>query len=345
MMAVQIINPITYPGWDDLLLSTPGHSFFHSSSWAKVLSESYGYSPNYFTLLERNKIIALIPVMEVKSFLTGKRGVSLPFTDYCDPIILNGVPFGELLNCIIEHGQKDEWRYLELRGGRDFLSSNSPSSTYLGHTLDLVKGQEQIFSGLRDSTKRNIKKAVKEGVKVDISQALDSVKEFYRLNCITRKDHGLPPQPYSFFKKVHEHILANNFGFIVLASFEGKTIAGEVYFHLKEKAVYKYGASDKTFQHLRANNLVIWEGIRECIRRGCTILSLGRTELGHEGLLQFKRGWGTTEQQMNYYRYDFKKETFVHAQSRTTGFHNSIFKNMPVPILNKVGALLYRHFA
>jgi hypothetical protein len=359
-MSIQIINPITYPGWDEILLSAPDHSFFYSSSWAKVLSESYGYSPRYFTLLEGNKIIALIPVMEINSLLTGKRGISLPFTDFCDPIILNGVPFPELLNCIIEFGKSRGWKYIELRGGQKFLNSQHLilntrhstlnthlpcSSTYFSHTLDLTQGEKRTFSNLRDSTKRNIKKAVKEGVKVEIFQSMDSVQEFYRLNCITRKDHGLPPQPYYFFKKVYEHILANNFGFIVLASFEGKAIAGEVYFHLKEKAVYKYGASDKTFQHLRANNLVMWEGIRECIRRGCTILSLGRTELGHEGLLQFKRGWGTTEQQINYYRYDFKDKAFISGRSRTTGFHNTIFRNMPVPILNKVGALLYRHFA
>jgi hypothetical protein len=367
---IQILDPTKYEGWDDLLLSTPGHSFFHSSSWAKVLSESYGYSPKYFTLLEGNKIVVLIPVMEIKSFLTGKRGVSLAFTDFCDPIILNGVAFSKLFNYIIEYGRKHGWKYFELRGGDKYLTgvesggryqdsalnpsgsdpaictrhpTPHPSSTYFRHTLDLTQGEEETFSNLRDSTKRNIKKAVKEGVKVEISQSLDSVKEFYRLNCLTRRDHGLPPQPYYFFRKLFEHVLANNYGFIVLASFENRVVAGEVYFHLKEGAVYKYGASAKTFLHLRANNLVMWEGIRECTRRGCAILSLGRTDLGHEGLLQFKRGWNTTEQQINYYRYDFKKGSFVSGSSKVTGFHNKIFKNMPVFLLNRLGNVLYKH--
>jgi hypothetical protein len=345
-MNIQIINPITYLGWDDLLLSTPGHSFFHFSPWAKVLFECYGYIPQYFTLLlDSNKLAALLPIMEINSFITGKRGVSLPFTDFCDPILNDGVKFHDLIDSIAEYGKRGNWKYFELRCRKDLFPFSLPSCTYLEHTVDLNKGEEQIYSRLRDTTRRNIKKAVKEGVKVEISQSLDSAKEFYRLNCITRRNHGLPPQPYSFFKKVYEHILANNFGFIVLASFEGKCVAGAIYFHLKEEAVYKYGASETDYQNLRANNLVMWEGIRECIRRGCAIISLGRTDLNHEGLLQFKRGWGTTELQMNYYRYDFKKETFVQAQSRTTGFHNSIFKNMPVPILTKVGAVLYRHFA
>jgi len=352
------------------MLSNAGYSFFHSSAWARVLAESYGYTPLYFTVIENGKLRALVPIMEVNSFLTGKRGVSLPFTDYCDPINLNGAPFPELLKRIIEYGQKHGWKYLELRGGEKYLRSQEwgdrsqdsalnpsgsrpapntlhptprPSSTYFSHTIDLTQGEKRTFSNLRDSTRRNIKKAVKEGVKVQISQSLDSVQEFYRLNSISRKDHGLPPQPYSFFKKVYEHILVNDFGFVVLASFESRSIAGEVYFHLKEKAVYKYGASDKSFQHLRANNLLMWEGIRECIRRGCTILSLGRTDLNHEGLLQFKRGWGSTEQQINYYRYDLKNGFFVSGSSKVSGFHNKIFRNIPIPLLNRLGSILYKH--
>jgi len=130
---------------------------------------------------------------------------------------------------------------------------------------------------------------------------------------------------------------------VVLASLNQKNIAGAIYFHFSEKAVYKYGASDKKYQHLRANNLVMWEGIRECIRRGCTILSLGRSDLGHEGLLQFKRGWAATEQQINYYRYDLKKGFFVSGSSKVSGFHNKIFRNIPIPLLNRLGSILYKH--
>ena len=292
---IQILDPTKYQGWDDLVLSNPDHSFFHSSSWAKVLSESYGYTPKFFTLLEGNKIIALIPVMEIKSFLTGKRGVSLPFTDYCDPIVSGNVRFQELLEYIIEYGKKRGWKCIELRGGNGLLPSGRPSLTYLGHTLYLSDNHDGMPSTFRDSTKRNIRKSIKEGVKVELLQSLDSVQEFYRLNCMTRKDHGLPPQPYYFFEKVFNYVISRNLGLVVLASFEEKPIAGAVYFHLGEKAIYKYGASDKKYQHLRANNLIMWEAIRWCCKNGIQSISFGRTEPENEGLLQFKRGWGTVE--------------------------------------------------
>ena len=339
------INPITYPGWDELLISCPDYSFFHSSAWAKVLSETYGYTPLYFTVFGNDGIGTLIPMMEVNSFLTGKRGVSLPFTDYCEPICNGNIGFVHLFNQVTEFGRKHGWKYMELRGRNTLFPFSFPSCTFLGHTLNLSRSEGELFSSLRDSARRNIKKAVKEGVEVKVDHTLESVKEFCRLNCLTRKEHGLPPQPFGFFEKIHDHIISKDLGMVVLASLNQENIAGAIYFHFDKKAVYKYGASDKKYQHLRANNLVMWEAIKWYSQNGYKSLCFGITEPENQGLIQFKSGWGTTEQPINYYRYNFKVEAFIPGRSKTTGFHNRVFRNIPVPILNKVGALLYRHFA
>jgi len=120
-------------------------------------------------------------------------------------------------------------KYLELRSGNNLLPSTSQSIAYLGHTLNLTDQEEQIFSSFRDSTKRNIKKAVKEGVEVKIDGSLKSVEEFYRLNSMTRKEHGLPPQPFSFFEKIYDHIISRNLGLVVLASYEEKDSENQVF--------------------------------------------------------------------------------------------------------------------
>jgi lipid II:glycine glycyltransferase (peptidoglycan interpeptide bridge formation enzyme) len=215
--------------------------------------------------------------------------------------------------------------------------------TYIGHVLDLSQSQGQVFSNFRDSTRRNVKKAMKEGVEVKLDRSLESVKEFCRLNCMTRKEHGLPPQPFHFFKKIYDHVISKNLGMVVLASLNQENVAGAIYFHFGMKAVFKYGASDKKFQNLRANNLVMWEAMRWYSQNGYKSLCLGRTEFENQGLIQFKSGWGTTEQPIHYYQYDFKKGSFVRGSSKVTGFHNKIFRNIPIPISNKIGALLYKH--
>jgi len=342
-MSLQIIDPTHYPNWDELLISTPGSSFSHTSSWAKVLKEAYGYTPKYFTEFDGGHISALISLMEINSFLTGKRGVSLPFTDYSAPIIHNGISFKSLFDHLIRYGENHEWKSFELRGGQDLPMISQTSSSYSRHILDLSKKLDEIFSSFRANTKRNIKKAIKNGIMVEKCHTLDSVREFYRLNCMTRKRHGLPPQPYYFFKKVYEHIISQKLGFVILASYEKTFIAGAVYFHFGETAFFKYGASDKRFHYLRANNLVMWEAIKWYSQNRYKNLCFGRTELDNQGLLQFKSGWGTTEQKINYYRYDFRKQSFVIAKSRIKGFHNKIFRRMPISLLRTMGSIFYKH--
>ncbi|MCP3932550.1 MAG: peptidoglycan bridge formation glycyltransferase FemA/FemB family protein [Bacteroidetes bacterium] len=342
MSDIQIINPITFQDWNKLLLTADNPSFFHTSQWASVLSESYNYEPLYFSVIEKGKLTALLPVMGINSILTGKRGVSLPFTDECPPIARDSEQFHEIFNKVIQHGKKEGWKHIELRGGDQYFPDNNPSNSFLTHDLDLSCSEKELFNSFRSSTKRNIKKAIKENVIVSIFDSIDAVKSFFRLNCITRKDHGLPPQPYSFFKNMARHVMAARNGIVVLASHSNKIIAGAVYFFFGEKAMYKYGASDKTYQNLRANNLVMWEAIRWLAEKGYKSLSFGRTEPGHHGLNQFKTGWGTKKGILNYYKYDLKRDSIVTEPTQIKSSYN-IFNKMPLPLLKLTGRILYRH--
>ncbi len=341
--STKIVNPLDQPGWDDLLMTHKESTIFHTVAWARVLYESYGYDPTYITITDGPDLLALIPLMDVRSFLTGRRGVSLPFTDCCDPLMMDDAPFPEIIDDLIEYGRRAKWRYLELRTGRPLPANIPASALFHGHLLDISGSEKSIFTGLRDSTRRNIKKSEKEGVVVTISGSEDSLREFYRLNCMTRRDHGLPCQPYVFFENIYSHIIDKNLGVVALAAKEGKNIAGAVFFHFGDRAIYKYGASDRNYLQLRSNNLVMWKAIQRYRDLGYQCFDFGRTEGENTGLLQFKRGWGASEYPINYCKYDFRQSAFVADHSKVTGWHNHIFRRMPIPLLKLAGSVLYRH--
>ena len=87
---IRFIDPLADPRWDQLVLSHPDASFFHSAAWARVLSRSYSHKPFYVCLSDGGEPQALVPVMEVTSAFTGRRGVGLPFSDCCSPLLFNG---------------------------------------------------------------------------------------------------------------------------------------------------------------------------------------------------------------------------------------------------------------
>jgi hypothetical protein len=342
-MNLTILNPLEISDWDSQILALPGHSFFHSAAWARVLHESYGYRPLYFSLMEGGHMRALLPMMEVNSFLTGRRGVSLPFTDFCDPLAETEEDLREMWSAVKAAGQEKGWKTAELRSVKG-LSGEAAAASYYYHTLSLKEGREAVSRGLKDTHKRNIKKAGKAGVTVELGRDVQGVREFCRLNTLTRRDHGLPPQPSFFFEAVGRNIVGAGRGFVSLARYQGETIAGAVYFHFGRRAVYKYGASNKAFQTLRANNLVMWEAIRWLAENGFEELHFGRTDLDHEGLRRFKNGWGTEESRIDYRRYDFKTGHFkAPPASEGSGLSEKVFRHMPIFALEKIGALLYRH--
>lgn len=341
---LTIIDPTTHPGWDDLVLSNRNYSFFHSSSWARAIKDTYHFRPLYFTLIDAGAIKVLVPIMEIKNPLLPKKGVSLPFTDMSDPIIDDTVDRKIVFDEIEAYGKNAGWKYLEIKGDAHF-DEDVPFTQFWGHTLDITDNEDDIYRGFANGTKGNIKKSLREGMEVTINGSSESIDAFYSLQSITRKRHGLPPQPRSFFEQVKKSVLSTGNGFVALASFKGKIVAGAVFFHFGTKAVYKYAASDVAYQNLRANNLVLWEAIRWFSARKYTSLSLGRTEPDNDGLRYFKNGWGTTEQIVKYYKYDVLKNTYSRENVKVPGMYTAIFKKMPSPILNAVGSIMYRYVA
>jgi len=341
-MSIEIINPIDYPGWDELVLENEDSSFFHTSAWAAVLRKTYNYKPLYFTIFENGKLATLIPIMEIKSFITGKRGVSLPFTDECPQISDGKEHHKAILDALIKYGKEAQWKYFELRKDIHYFSNQPFFSSFVTHYLDLSRGQNDIFKNFRNSNKRNIKNAQKNGVTAKIYGSMDSVKAFYRLHCRTRKFHGLPAQPWRFFKNIYEHVICSKRGLVVLACYQGRIISGAVYFHFGNQAIYKYGASDRAYLHLRPNNLVMWAAMIWYIQNGYRNLSFGRTELRNNGLLQFKRGWGAKENVIQYYKYDLRDDCFIAKKANIKSSYN-LFKILPLPILKVTGNLIYRH--
>lgn len=342
-ISAKNVNPLSYRGWDELVLSFKDYSLFHSSGWANVLFDSYGYQPTYFIFSGTEKILAVFPAMQVSSFITGTRGVSLPFSDHCDPLFTAGINNPEIFVPLFDYGKKKGWKYLEFRCLEKTFSRFCASKKYFSHSLKLEKNTDQILANFRNSTKRNIKKASKSGVTVHFKNSTASLKTYYNLHCLTRKRQGVPPQPYRFFQNIFNHFIANKKGDIVLAQTGDKTIAGAIFLQFGKKVMYKFGASDMKFQNLRANNLLFWEALKNYAEVGFESLDFGRTAVGHDGLRQFKNGWGTEEKEINYYKHDFKTDKFISENQNSEELQAIIFRALPVPVLTTIGKKFYKH--
>jgi hypothetical protein len=338
-----LLNPLRDATWDTAIRNHPDATIFHSSAWARVLVDTYGHRPCYVQISLNGNLLALVPMMEVQTMLTKSRGICLPFSDYCAPLAFSSCGHELVPQKLKQIARERRWNYFELRS-HSMLSDEIPAAeSYYGHLLDLTLGTETLISNFSSSVQRAVRKAQRSGLSVRIETDLSAMTAFYKLHVRTRRRHGVPPQPRSFFTSIQQHLLSTGYGFIVLVEHQKCPVAAAMFLKLGSSAVYKFGASDERQQELRANNLAMYEGIKHLAERGAETLHFGRTDKQNEGLRRFKLSWGATEEEICYARFEIGSGSWKVAHAAGSGLHKHVFRLLPASLNRLAGAMIYPH--
>jgi hypothetical protein len=343
---ILALDPLSDPRWDALVKRHARASIFHTPAWLEVLRRTYGYRPIVYGLTSsKEELHGGILLCEIKSWLTGKRLVSLPFSDHCEPLVDGPADFQQLLAPAISQLQKGLWGYLELRPlSREFCEGKGIGQQfqrYVLHRLDLRPPIDVLYKNLHvDSIRRKIQKAKREGLSVEtgVSEAL--LAEFYHLHVITRRRQSVPPHPLKWFQNIFR-CLGQNATLRIARSMQ-TPVAAVLTLEKGSTMVYKYGCSDARFHHLGAMPFVFWSMICDAKSRGILELDMGRSEWDNAGLIAFKDKWGASRQELIYTRDPLARNTLrkERVQARAAKF---VFSRCPEWALIVAGNLLYPH--
>src|SRR5437879_4363805 len=96
-MAVYQIDPAQDQRWVEFLQRHPRASVFHTPGWLDALQRTYGYEPVVLTTSPASQELSNgVVFCCVSSWLTGRRMVSLPFSDHCEPLVDRPVDLEDL---------------------------------------------------------------------------------------------------------------------------------------------------------------------------------------------------------------------------------------------------------
>jgi CelD/BcsL family acetyltransferase involved in cellulose biosynthesis len=360
LTASGIVMTLADERWHALVEEAPDASIFHHPAWSGLLEECYGYRPFVAAVCdETGEIRAGVPVMEVASPLTGRRWISLPFTDHCRPLYRGAggavqVDLGEkdwsvaLLEVLEDLRQDAGVASLELRTGFPPGAGVSLDESQVLHLLKLSPETEDVFDKFhRSQVQRNIRRAEREGIEVRRETGREGLDAFYALHLDTRRRLGVPVQPKRYFDLLQQRLLGTGLGFVLLAYSEGRPVAGAVFLTYKKTLTYKYGASRSDSWPLRPNHALFWTAIQWGCEQGFEVFDWGKTAADNDGLRRFKGHWGAEEFPLLYSVLGAEGQDGQHAAvpGRLSDIMEVIIRKSPPFVCRTVGELLYKHFA
>jgi CelD/BcsL family acetyltransferase involved in cellulose biosynthesis len=334
---------LTDPGWTAFVESHPSANPFHHPAWAEVLAGSYGFDASGLALVgEDGGIEAALPVIYLGR-RARRRGVSLPFTDWCPPLLAPGADPVKVRERLEHTRRMMGLSSLEVRD-RLAPGGGFPAPEGYRHVLALHPDQEALFANLASRTRNTVRRSERKGVSVRRSSTASELLDvFYPLHVSTRRRLGVPVQPRRFFELLGRQYLEAGLGFVVTASVDGNPVASAVFFNWNRRMIYKFSASDRTRGDVGGGQAVVWEAVRWGSQSGHTEFDFGRTELGHEGLRMFKSAWGAEERDLTYTALADRPPRS--GDGRALQLLGPVIRNSPEFVSRVIGRLGYRYAA
>lgn len=341
------VNPLCDPRWGELVARDAHATIFHTRGWIDALHRTYGYEPVAYTTSPPGVPLSNgVVFCEIRSWLTGARLVSLPFSDHCDPLTHRAEEAEAIVQCLEKERRSRGWRYVELRPRRmkgPAPSGFGESEEYWLHEIDLRRSSGALFASFhRSSVQRKIRRAERENLQYVEGCGEQLLVRFHQLVALTRQRQGLPPQPLCWFRN-----LVACLGPAVkirIASYANRPIGGILTLRHRDTMVYKYGASDPAFHPMGGMQFLLWQAIQEAQADGCALFDLGRSNVHQPGLITFKDHWGATRTRVTYFRSPAPApQRGGQMLARLTVHARRAFELAPGVLRSAAGRLLYRH--
>ena len=339
--------------WNDFVGKHPFGSIYHLCEWQTALERTFSHIKGQVLVLKdpiTKQIIAGLPVYTVKSWLLGKRIVSVPFASLCDPLVSSVAQMDRLLGALKEFREKISGRVVEIRTlNAGTLISNlavAGSDAYRHHFIELPKNPDDLWPRFsRTAIRRMVHKAEKAGFTVAENPIGPDLSRFYHLLCLTRKRLGLPSLPYTFFGAIWQYLGPKRVC-LLEAHLGEQSVAGVMAFRYKDMFILEYAGEALEARNSGASQLLYWEAIKLACRDGYRTFSFGRTSVLSRGLMEYKAHWGTQQASSPYFFLRNGENDRVQnadALSKQEWFRGLI-RRSPMPMYRCLSRFCYQHW-
>lgn len=328
--------------WDAFVDSQPAATFFHRSAWRRVASEVFRHPAHFLTEERAGRIVAVLPLIEIRSRIFGHALISNGFCVGGGPLATDPAALQAILDKAEALGRKLRVDYIELRDlpaappgwrGRDDL--------YAGFERRIGRTEEDSLQQMPRRQRAVLRKAMTHGLTVTIDT---STEAFYGLYARSMRDHGTPALPRRFFD--HQLAVFGSDCEIMTASLEGRPVSSVLSYYFRDRVMPYYTGSRLEARGLGSNDFLYWTLMRHAAERGCEVFDFGRSKVG-TGPYSFKRNWGFEARPISHQYMLIKSETLPNLNPTNQRYAAAIgaWRRLPLSLANRISPLLSRSLA
>lgn len=323
---MRVIEKPSVELWDQVVSRSEYATFFHTSSWAQVLAQTYPHfhiATKGFVL--DDGVVAIVPLVGATERNRYFKWYESMFPGvYGSAVAERNLTQAEI-SFIFQHLANARTARIHVMGNPYADHDLPPSysrSPLCTHVLSLAEGFDAVFKNFRKGKRKSTRKARRMGVEIAVAQTEEEYRSYYEVyeDSLRRwGDRTLFSYPYRLFEQVY-HLHSESVKLWV-AKVDGKIVSGSLTFYHNRHVVSWHGATRESFFSYCPSILIKAETIMDACQRGFRYYDFNPSG-GLKGVETFKEGFGA--QKMYLYAYEWRDTGLYRVYQKLRGLGRSV---------------------
>jgi len=303
--AVHIVRSLDVTRWSAFVDGRPDASIFHTVEMHRAFAEADRYRPVVWAAVDGGgEIRALLTPVEISTLGRPFRSLTTRSVAFAGPLLASDEDRGEALETLLRAYQRVNNRSSTLTEVRNVADPTDAASSFaacgfehqahLNFLVDLSSPEEELWSRVAQSARRNIRKARREGVTIEEAAESSEIREGYEVLRDVYHRIRVPLPDRSLFAACHRILGPIGRFKVLLARRAGRTVGVLTLLLHNEVITYWYTGTVRGSASTQAGDLLVWHAIASGHAAGYRTLDFGGAGVPNQpyGVRDFKAKYG-----------------------------------------------------
>ncbi|NLF13591.1 MAG: GNAT family N-acetyltransferase [Anaerolineaceae bacterium] len=324
--------------WDEYVYGAAGSTIYHLAGWKDVFEDTFGLQTHYLWACENGQVLGVLPLLEVKSKLSGHYFTSLPSAICAE----DGQAACTLALKAKELVRDSKANYLILRDSYHQwdlpgLVTQQPHCTLIA---DVTDDTDLMWQRLDRRVRQHTQKAIRAELEVMIGPQY--LEEVYPAYSEAMRDLGTPTLGIGFFRNLFRQF-PTSFTALMVRQHD-KVLGGAFIAQFRDTLYNTWGGMLRDSFPLRSCHIWYWETLKYGHENGYRQIDLGRSEWD-SGTYSFKKHWLSEPRPLYHQCYLNRTCRSPHVGSTRAedlGYRafTQLWIRLPLPMTERVGPFL-----